>query len=335
MSLVSDGWLVGPCVRDLDVQMRMRADFWKYRGSDRARFLAPYRRALKALAADEPVVLWTSPSWDDRIALWALCFRRLQQRPTQPDLSLVVVPEHKERNPDISFGIGYVSLKPAGARRAWETVRPLSLREVREKALFWRKLTASSPILSGKTLRETPSRKELFEMGAYQAVFFPRLGECGLSLSTLDALLLGSVGETPATPAEIITREGEEGELLKWMDRTGDVILFERLVQWSKHEPAAFIADLHGQPHMWRARYTLTATGRALLRDGLSSIDQAPPLPIWGVTAYDPQDPWVVVEEAGGRPHLRRLGVTSARPRLQARSHASPRRAARPRRALP
>ena len=57
------------------------------------------------------------------------------------------------------------------------------------------------------------------------------------------------------------------------------------------------------------AKYTLTAHGRSLLRDGLTSLDQAPPLPIWGVTAYDPKNPWVVVEEPGAWPHLRRLGA--------------------------
>ncbi|MDC3954571.1 hypothetical protein [Polyangium jinanense] len=309
VNVVADGWLVGPCVRDLQDQMRMRADYWEYRGTDRRKFLVPYRRALDALAADEPVVIWTSPSWDDRVALWALCFQRLQHRPTEPDLSLVVVGEHEERKPPITFGIGYVSLKPAMARRAWETMRSLSLREVREKALFWKKLTAPSPILSGNPPRETRSRKEFFELGAYQAGFFPRLSERGLSLSTVDTLMLDLVDDTPRTPARIFMREGAKGDVFRqWFDLTGDVIHFKRIVQWATHEPAALIADLHGQPHMWRALYSLTAHGRSLLHDGLTSLDQAPPFPIWGVTAYDRKDPWVVVEEAGGRPHLRRLG---------------------------
>ena len=143
-------------------------------------------------------------------------------------------------------------------------------------------------------------------MGAYQAGFFPRQTERGLSLSSLDALLLGPLADRPATPATIISRDGEEGNLVKWMHLTGDVILFERIVEWTKHGAAPALIAEPG-PHPWRSRYALTDTGRAILRDGLTSIDQAPPLPIWGVTAYDPKNPWIVMEGAEGRPHLRRL----------------------------
>lgn len=62
-------------------------------------------------------------------------------------------------------------------------------------------------------------------------------------------------------------------------------------------------------PNGWRtALYSITSLGKSILRDGLTSIDQAPPLPIWGVTAYDRNNPWVVVEEAGKGMRLRVLG---------------------------
>jgi hypothetical protein len=315
VALLSDGWLMGPCARDPEVHMRICADFWSFWPSLKSARAetASFRRGLKTLAADEPVVVWSSPRWNDRVALWALCSFRLLYRPTQPDLSLVVVGEIVPADPPLLFDEGYVRVNPALVRRAWESVRPLSTSEVREKARFWKKLTAPAPILSGKPLRETPSRKELFEMGAYQAAFFPRLSKRGLSLSTLDEVLLGCVNETPSSPPQIITREGEYGEILKWMHLTGDIILFERLAQWAKHGPSP---ALHAEPWQspngwWKARYTLTDTGRAILRHGLTSIDQAPPLPIWGVTAYDPENPWVVVDDAAtGRPRLQRPGAS-------------------------
>ncbi|TKD03086.1 hypothetical protein [Polyangium fumosum] len=272
------------------------------------RFLASYRRTLKALAADEPVVLWTSLTWNDRVALWALCFYRLQCRPMQPDLSLIVVGEYEERHARLSFGIVYVTLEPAMARNAWGTARLLSLREVQEKARLWKKLTASSPILSGKPLRETRENKVLLDLGVYQAGLFPKRTARGLSLSTFDTLLLGCVNQTPSSPARILGRENETGqELWRWVSVTGDITIFNRLAQWAEH--GALHAKPWTAPNGWQtALYTLSAAGRALLRDGLSSLDQAPPFPIWGVTAYDPKDPWVVVEEAGARPHLQRLG---------------------------
>lgn len=308
---LKDGWLVGPCAWDLAVHTGLRSDYWGWRGPERAAFTTSFRRILNALNADEPIVLWTSPSWNDRVALWALCSYRLQRRPARPDLSLILLGEYGEKHARLSFGIGNVPVEPAMARQAQETARPLSLGEVREKALFWKALTAPSPILSGKPLRETGARKELVELGVYQAGFFPRKTARGLSLSTLDALLLGCVSQTPSDPGAILMRRGSKGaELRRWMCLVGDITLFKRLAQWAKYgSPAALRAEPYQAPNSWlTARYELSDTGRAILRGGLASIDQAPPLPIWGVTAYDPKDPWVVVEEAGGRPHLRRPG---------------------------
>lgn len=305
----NDGLLVGPCVLDLEATMRLRRDFWAEVWTYPRAYVPPYRRVLAALAAAEPVVVWTSLKWNDRVALWAYCFHRLQHHPTQPDLSLIFIGEYEERHARISFGIVYVTLEPVMARQAWSAARPLSLREVREKARFWKKLTAPAPILSGKPIHETRATKELIELGAYQAGLFPRQYAGGLTLSTLDALLLGCVNKTPSNPARIVMRRGSKGEeLSRWMSVTGDIILFHRLAQWAKR--GALHAKPWTAPNGWQtAKYTLSAHGRALLRDGLTSIDQAPPLPIWGVTAYDPNNPWVVVEEPGARPHLRRLGA--------------------------
>ncbi|MGK4007555.1 hypothetical protein WMF31_33350 [Sorangium sp. So ce1036] len=36
------------------------------------------------------------------------------------------------------------------------------------------------------------------------------------------------------------------------------------------------------------------------------------PLPVWGVTAYDPLAPWVVVEDHAGEQRLQRLGEGAA-----------------------
>jgi hypothetical protein len=308
VSFVSESWLLGPCSLDPAVHMRLRADFWNEEPIIRRSYTTSFRRVAKALAADEPVVIWSTPLYNDRVAIWAFCSFRLLHRPAHPDLSLVVVGEIVPAHPPLLFDEGWVRTNPALARKAWETIRPLSVAEVREKADFWKKLTAPSPILSGRPPRETPSRKELFAMGTYQAGFFPRRTERGLALSRLDALLLGCARKAPATPPRFISRAGERGELLNWMHLTGDIFLFNRLAQWAKR--GALHAKPYIAPNGWHtALYNMTDTGRAILRDGLTSIDQAPPIPIGGVPAYDPKDPWVVVEEPGKRPHLRRLGA--------------------------
>ena len=62
---------------------------------------------------------------------------------------------------------------------------------------------------------------------------------------------------------------------------------------------------------MLEARYRLTAAGDAIKRHGLTEIAQGPPLPMWGATAYDPADPWVVVNDQAGQQRLQRLGERS------------------------
>lgn len=310
INTVPDDWMIGPCDVDLDRQMRLRAEYWeRIWPHPHPGYRTPHTKTLRTLGADERVVVWMSPSVTDRVALWAFCSHRLRHKPTRPDLSLIVVGEIVPTAPPLLFNDAYFRINPTILRRARWTERPLLLDEVRERAHFWKVLTMPVPILSAKHPRTMPSHEELFAMGTYQAGFFPRRSEHRLSLSTLDTLLLSLVDETPGTPADIMVRSGEDGEIWKWMHLTGDIFLFDRLAQWAKHGVSpALHAEPWQAPSGWNtARYTLTDTGRAILRDGLTSIDQAPPLPIWGVTAYDPKNPWVVVEEAEGRPVLRLL----------------------------
>lgn len=307
---VSDALLVGPCTTDLHAHLRMRADFWADDPPQEQAMRASYRRALAALDSAQPVLVWTSPSWNDRVALWALCSYRLERWPEQPSLSLICVGTHDERDAELSFGIGEVTLVPAMITRdLHRTARPLSLRQIREKARFWKRLSSPCPILGGKPRRETSANKELLELGAYQAGFFPRQTKQtgrGLSLSTLDSLLFASVNDTPSSPAEILGRENATSEeLWRWMHLTGDIPIFKRLAQWTEH--GALAAKPWTAPNGWEtAKYSFTDLGHSLLQDGLTSLTQAPPFPIWGVTGYDPHNPWVVVDEAGKWPHLRR-----------------------------
>ncbi|WP_437763142.1 hypothetical protein WME77_34575 [Sorangium sp. So ce764] len=97
-------------------------------------------------------------------------------------------------------------------------------------------------------------------------------------------------------------------ELMKhWMIRIGDFFFAMRLRQWAEHRGAG--AALESVPHrtdrapMLEARYRLTTVGDKIKRHGLADIAQGPPLPVWGVTAYDPLAPWVVVD--GGTDHQR------------------------------
>jgi len=234
-----------------------------------------------------------------------------------PDLDVVVLRGPAEAENATGLGIGSIQVTPAGARRSLDDRRPLSLTRVRELALSWRKLSGRSPILSGKGGPAARERKELSELGGYQAGFFPRFGVRGLVLSRFDELLFSCFEKKQwSTPVEIfVSRRAAGDELRKWLSLTGDVFLAARLAQWATHDGGG--AALTSEPHetenrMKEARYRLSEVGHAIKRHGLGEIDRGAPLPVWGVTAYSSLSPWVVVDDQTGRERLKRLEERSA-----------------------
>ena len=83
-----------------------------------------------------------------------------------------------------------------------------------------------------------------------------------------------------------------------------------RLRQWAEHRGAEAALESvpyrTDRPPMLDARYRLTAAGEAIKRRGLTEIAQGPPWSMWGVVAYDPANPWVVVTDHAGGQRLQR-----------------------------
>lgn len=245
--------------------------------------------------------------------LWALCAWRLRYRPEHPDLAVVVLGDA----PEDGFSRGFVHVKPADARRGLDDARSLSRTRVQHMARFWRKLSGRSPVLSTDGGRADRTRKELMELGTHQAAFFPRVDGGALTLSWVDELLFACLGKDWLTPADVFTHRSPAGEELRngWGARVGDCFLAKRLRQWAEHRGAD--AALESMPYrpersMLEARYRLSKIGAAIKRHGLAEISQGPPLPAWGVTAYDPAAPWVVVNGPSGQ-RLQRLDEDLAR----------------------
>ena len=312
----SDNWAVGPCASDPEEHARVRCDYWEFQGRERSRFLRSFREIMEAIDSREPIVVWTSRLWTDTVALWALCAWRLVRWPAEPNLRLVDLGDPAEAGDATGSGGGFIRTSPAGVRRSVDDMRSLSLTRVREMALFWRKLSGRSPILSVKGDRAAGARKKLFELGDYQAGFLPRLGPRGLILSRFDELLFSCLAEQGSTPVEVfVSREPAGAELRsKWLSLTGDVFLATRLAHWASHNGKnSALASEPNKPErrMIAARYRLSDRGHAIMRHGLPEIDQGAPLPVWGVTAYDPLAPWVVVDDHGGRQRVQQLGERS------------------------
>jgi hypothetical protein len=300
--------LIGPCASDPEVHYERRFHFWKLRGRDRTQDRSRFHGVLNALKSHERIVVWTSGLWNDRLALWALCAWRLRYRPEDPDLDIVVLGDA----PEDGFSRGFVRVKPADARRGLADARAQSLTRVRYMARSWRKLCGRSPVLSAEGGRAGRARKDLVELGIHQAVFFPRVDGRTLTLSRFDELLFSCLDKDWSTPADVFLHRSSAGEELRdgWGMRIGDVSLAMRLRAWAEHRGAeAALESVPFRPErpMLEARYRLTAAGETIKRHGLAEIAQGPPMPMWGATAYDPADPWVVVNDGEGGQRLQRL----------------------------
>ncbi|XXT17358.1 hypothetical protein WME94_44740 [Sorangium sp. So ce429] len=241
--------------------------------------------------------------------LWALCAWRLRYRPEHPDLDIVVLGDA----PEDGFSRGFVHVKPVDARRGLDDARALSRTRIQHMARCWRKVTGRSPVLSTEGGRADRARNELVELGTHQAAFFPRVDGSTLTMSRIDDLLFSCLGKDWLTPVDVLTHRSSAGaELLKhWMIRISDCFFAMRLRQWAEHrgtdaalESVPYRTD---RPPMLEARYRLTAVGDEIKRHGLAEIAQGAPLRVWGVTAYDPLAPWVVVGDGTAHQRVQRL----------------------------
>ncbi len=180
-------------------------------------------------------------------------------------------------------------------------------------ALSWRKLSGRSPILSVKGARNARPRKQLLELGSYQAGFFPRLDEDALVLSRFDELLFSCLQGRGSTAVDVFVSRAAAGEELrrKWLSLTGDIFLSLRLARWAAHNggDAALVSEPYRADNvMTAARYRLSDRGHVIMQHGLSEIAQGAPLPVWGAMAYDPLAPWVVADDRAGHQRIQQLG---------------------------
>ncbi|WP_437673106.1 hypothetical protein [Sorangium sp. So ce131] len=308
VAFVPDNLLVGPCALDPEVHGQRRCDFWGFQGREGARFRASFRELLGAVASRQRVVAWTSRLSGDVMALWAICAWRLDHRPERPELEVVVLGDA----PEAGLGRGSIRVTPADARRGQSDARAPSPTRVREMARCWRKVSGRAPVLSAEGGRAGRAKEELVELGAYQAAFFPRMVGRALALSRFDELLFSCLDKDWMTPVDVFVHRSSAGDELRkeWMTLIGDVFLAMRMRQWAGHRGAeAALESIPYRPDrpMLEVRYRLSKAGDAIRRHGLAEIAQGAPLPVWGVTAYDPAAPWVVVDGPSGQ-RLERLG---------------------------
>jgi hypothetical protein len=305
---VTENLLLGPCANDPEEHVQIRSAFWDLRGRDLTRFRASFRALRAAIHSRERVVIWTTRCLADTAALMWLCAWRLVPWPQEPDLDLVVLGP----DPGPTAMLARINLRVRGedVRRGLEDVRPLSLARVQRLARAWRKLTSRAPASVSGAGRVDQDRRDLLDLAAYEASFFPRLEAGRLALSRFDALFFSCLGDDWRTPLEVYVHESAAGqELQRWMYHTGDVFLSTRMAQWAQHRGTE--AALESKPErpergsLLAARYRVSKVGQAIRREGLQEVPQGPSMAVFGTTAYDPLAPWVVVDDQAGGPSFR------------------------------
>ena len=250
-----------------------------------------YTGLLESLASVTDLVVWSSGSLQHTALLWMIC-AFLGERP-RTNVQAVVSDRGRERLDD-QFGCIELEFRSDEIRALLGNGRELGLGARRAAARNWRAFTGRLPTAFNNRCRAA-GISELNRFGKYHAGFFPRLAEKGLRVSLLDELLLTCVGEAWSLPSQIILRQSPEGIALRsWLACAGDVSLGRRLRDWARHSipDPVLESETTESDHILRGvRYRLSSRGRALLKQGIRSVAEAPTCFIGGGTAYDPQVP--------------------------------------------
>jgi hypothetical protein len=280
---VPDNLLLGPCALDAAAHVEARCAAVSFDARAPARLRRAYDALQRAVEDSPRLVVWTAPLWRDRLMLWALCaWRAARGGASTRVATLSAASSHAA-----DIGAGSLRITAAEVRDAeWAEVPGEALGVLHRR---WEQITAAAPVLA-----EPAVAADLVDLGHFQAGFLPQRRDAALALSRTDALLFACLGESAKTPVQVLMTQSPAGDDLRRLsDYIGDIFVSRRLAEWSRR------GALDAEPHrpdrlMNEARYRVTMEGWSLVREGLKSVSQGPPLPIWGMRAYDPAAPWVV-----------------------------------------
>ena len=283
----SDRLLVGPSRLDPAEHARVRATWWG--SSEWDRLYAP------DVVWEEPVVVWVSSSFADRVNLWRACSWLRSIDVAAGDVLVVDVAGG-------SFGCaGSVSDHADELLgQHLNLVRPWSRARHDRAVRLWEAFTEPSPERFARSCAGGASRSfpELGPLWSMLSGFFPRVTGAGaLRLSRFDESLLAILSPEWQTPVSVFLHESDE-----WRQAcscTGDLFIAARLEQWAGHDPHAVErarapGPVAESPMLSRV-YRLTERGQGL-RAGLDRLGDAPALSVGGVEVYASGAPWAVRE---------------------------------------
>jgi hypothetical protein len=129
---------------------------------------------IAAYPSDRPVVLWTCPSWTDRLAFWWV-LDALKTGPVRPGRCWVAEPclpaVHRQ---DYHLPPSLGAFSPQEFKAAFADLRPLTTTVAQTGAALWRKYAAASPIEFDQARRtRSASFPDLREVAEAYGTFFP------------------------------------------------------------------------------------------------------------------------------------------------------------------
>jgi hypothetical protein len=260
---------------------------------------------------ERPVLLWTCPSWHDRLHLW-WGLDALQRTRLSLDRFWIAQPAVEEGfapdNPP-AFSLG--AYLPRCFRDA--DVRPLDRETVKAGTSLWRAFAGRSPTAFTLVCRQG---RRLFSdlpevAGPYRSLF-PRIVRRRLMLSEFDqALLCGLRTSTWRTLVGMLRGDSRAFDFLGYF---GDWYLIRRLREWAE-TPAVQMRVTGDGNEITAVSFRLTAEGERLREQGMRAASEAPVMWIGGCRLYGNGPVWVRRNQ-DSYCRFEHVGATTSRSRI-------------------
>jgi hypothetical protein len=266
-------------------------------------FAAP--ELLKALAGHplrRPIVLWTTPTWSDRLTLfWAL--DALHDLDIEKRAVWVAQPRWTSpRVPVSEASLG--CFNPDQLQDAFALAQRLSGGMLEEGGALWRKYSWPSPLAFDEARRRGSQLfPELSQLAEVHGKHFPRVSGRSrrLRLSELDELFLSRFRpDRWLRPIDCLKRPLIRDAVFTTLATHGETFFTHRLRVWARErDPPLLQRDLPEGGHYHRVSYRLTPRGALLLERGLERPEEAPPLFTGGCLVYSGKRSWVRRDHRG------------------------------------
>ncbi|MCA9212227.1 MAG: hypothetical protein KDB27_04110 [Planctomycetales bacterium] len=260
---LQDSLSFGPCDADPEKHLALRQQYWNSfefdvpaasksqarqnrRALDESYATSVYAQhqienALSSFPSDAPIVLWSAPTWSDRLRLWwtldALKYSNVAYERIWLADSRTPESEHHLVDHDVidSHGEGLLE-------RAFSRLAQIGFERFHAGGSLWKKFSASSPV-EFDNARRTGSRSypELQGVCNEYGRFFPRLVRKQLKLNDIDQFIFDSLStDAWSRSYDVVARFIETYSIAAWCPAR--LVAF-RLRQWLKHKSQSVLAS--------------------------------------------------------------------------------------------